>query len=503
MSAGRPRLSWGTPLLLCRVALWGFVCLLVTRTAADADLWGHLRFGLDMLASRSLPVQDPYSFTSDRPWVNHEWLAELLTATAYTALGPAGLVALKVAVIAVIGAILFAIAREEGADPLARDVFVVLTLFATYTRTQVVRPQLFSVAIFCVVLYLLRRYSRGSSGSLWGVPVCFAAWVNLHGGWIVGLGAVGAWMAADAWQRGSLRHARTLAAAAALTVLATLLNPYGPGLWSFVAETVRFERPDITDWKPLFSLSPAIILVNAILPALAAVALWGRRPLTRVPPRDLAVVALLAFATVRLGRVDAFLQCAIAVLLAGPLLTFLNGMRARLPALLFRPSAAVGAMAVGLAAYVAAAGLQNARVVVVGGHWIPDRTAAMFLRDHRPGARVLTWFDWGEYAIWQLSPAGIRVSMDGRRETVYSHRVLADHNRFYGADPELADYPDRIGADHIWLPSNFHILGPLREQGWRTILDTGRSTILSRDGSPATPAMLRQSNGESAVFPWP
>jgi len=496
-------LTEATPLLLCRVALWAFVCLLVTRTLADADLWGHLRFGLDMIAAKSLPLVDTYSFTSDRPWVNHEWLAELLTAAAYIALGSPGLVLLKVAVIGVIAAILFAVAREEQADPVARDLFVALTLFVTYTRTQVVRPQLFSVAIFCVVLYLLRQYQRGRPAALWGVPPCFAVWVNLHGGWIVGLGALGAWMAADAWQHRDARRLGTLAAAGALTILATLVNPYGTGLWMFVAETVRFERADITDWRPLFQLPAGVIVINAMLPALAAAALWRGRLLTRVPLRDAAVVVLLAFATVRLGRVDAFLQSAIAILFAPQLLSFLNGIRPRLPRLLLRPSIAVGAITVGLAAYVSAAALQNVRAVHVHGHWIPDRTAAMFLRDHLPGSRVLTWFDWGEYAIWHLSPAGILVSMDGRRETVYSQRVLADHNRFYAADPAMADYPDRIGADYVWLPSNFEILGPLRDRGWKTVLDTGTSVVLSRDAAPADPAVLRHAGHDPAVFPWP
>ena len=35
-------------------------------TVADNDLWGHIRFGNDILQARSLPELDPYSFTSDR-----------------------------------------------------------------------------------------------------------------------------------------------------------------------------------------------------------------------------------------------------------------------------------------------------------------------------------------------------------------------------------------------------------------------------------------------------
>jgi hypothetical protein len=75
-----------TPATLCRVTLGAFVLTLVTNTSADPDLWGHLRFGLDMLASKSIPCADLYSFTADRAWINHEWVAELLIGIGYTGL---------------------------------------------------------------------------------------------------------------------------------------------------------------------------------------------------------------------------------------------------------------------------------------------------------------------------------------------------------------------------------------------------------------------------------
>ena len=94
----RPRRLWtlhATPLTFCRITLWSFIALLVTTTLADPDLWGHLRFGLDMLAAKSVHSTDPYSFTADRSWINHEWLAELLMGAAYQTLGTVGLGGLK------------------------------------------------------------------------------------------------------------------------------------------------------------------------------------------------------------------------------------------------------------------------------------------------------------------------------------------------------------------------------------------------------------------------
>lgn len=90
--------------------------------------------------------------------------------------------------------------------------------------------------------------------------------------------------------------------------------------------------------------------------------------------------------------------------------------------------------------------------------------------------------------------------MDGRRETVYSARVTSDHQRFYAGHSDMIDYPDRIGADHVWLPSNFPIVEPLMARGWTKIIDTGKSIILARNGAPidATPS----SEGER-LFPWP
>ena len=61
-----------TPATFLRVTIWTFVAVLVTTTLADPDLWGHLRFGLDMIESRALHTVDPYSFTADRPWINHD-----------------------------------------------------------------------------------------------------------------------------------------------------------------------------------------------------------------------------------------------------------------------------------------------------------------------------------------------------------------------------------------------------------------------------------------------
>jgi len=191
------------------------------------------------------------------------------------------------------------------------------------------------------------------------------------------------------------------------------------------------------------------------------------------------------------------------VLLARQLVASLSGLDGRVRGLVLRPTVPVGVLSIALALYVGSAVIGAVRVVEVAGHWIPDRDAAAYLRAERPGARVLTWFDWGEYALWHLSPAGIRVSMDGRRETVYSAQVISDHSSFYRGRADMVDYPDRIGADHVWLPSHFPMVEPLMRRGWIKVLDTGKSVILARAGAlePWVPRVA--AAGERNLFPWP
>jgi hypothetical protein len=61
---------------------------------------------------------------------------------------------------------------------------------------------------------------------------------------------------------------------------------------------------------------------------------------------------------------------------------------------------------------------------------------------------LATYFAWGEYALWHLQPQ-VRVSMDGRRETVYPDSIYGEYLRFqngYGDwDRHINNHPtDRV-----------------------------------------------------------
>src|SRR5512133_2491 len=127
---------------LVRAGILAICLAALAHTSADPDLWGHVRFGHDIVAARAVTRVDPYSFTSDRAWINHEWVAEVLMFAAYDVLGTAGLVGMKLALVA--GVLLLAGRQlRRLPDVMTRDRFIALLAVAMLTRTFSFRPQVF------------------------------------------------------------------------------------------------------------------------------------------------------------------------------------------------------------------------------------------------------------------------------------------------------------------------------------------------------------------------
>src|SRR4030095_3604637 len=109
------------------------------------------------------------------------------------------------------------------------------------------RPQLWTMLGIVAVCRILTSESRRA---LWLLPLVFALWANLHGGWIVGGGLVFVWAAIAVIQR--REDGLRLVLVGIATLAATLVNPYGVRLWMFLLETVRIGREDIAEWEPIW-----------------------------------------------------------------------------------------------------------------------------------------------------------------------------------------------------------------------------------------------------------
>jgi hypothetical protein len=483
-----------------RIVVVLLFALVVARTSADVDLWGHVLFGGDTVDQRAIPFIDPYSFTSDRTLMDHEWLAEVIMNLSYRTMGSAGLVGLRLLTIVTIGLLVGASITSERLSQAGRDALIMLGVILTLPRTQHVRPQMFSILLFGVLLLLLTRADRGHRRALWLIPPLMATWANLHGGWMVGLGTFGLWSA-----REFVRDARWAARAQivilfGVSALATLANAYGWELWRFFWQTVGLARPDIEEWGPITQVAPGLLalwLTSLLLAVWAAISAGQERRWDY-----LLLVGVLAVLSFRVSRLDAFFGLAVVMLLQPrlPRPAGASASTSRTAGSMARSAALPVVVAIMTPLILSAARRPLSCIEMNGSSWLPEGEAVEFARINHLRGRMLTFFDWGEYAIWHLSPA-VKVSMDGRRETAYSAAQIDRHLRIY-YDRATDDEIQNLDVEYVWLPHTLQVVNRFLRHGWVAI-HTGRvSVILARNAGlefrPVPPAPER-----ARCFPGP
>ena len=492
--------------LLIRAALGLVLLAVITHTRADPDLWGHVRFGRDIVSDRIIPRLDQYAFTSDREWINHEWLAECAMYIAYAVGRGPGLVALKVLVVLGMLALVWDGLRRRQVNSGTRDLLIALAVVGTFPQLNHVRPQIFSALAFAALLGILA--SGGSTRRLLLIPILFAAWVNFHGGWIVGGGVLAMW-AVTSFRRGGsgppLREGLLLLAVGAMALVGTLANPYGWRMWQFLSTTVGFGRAEITDWQPVYRLGAGYV---ALWIALALAALVGVMHAWRSRTwelRRLVVVGILALASFQVSRLEAFFAIAVVLLLGPDIAAVLKARRT--PASVNQPSqgrlAAAFAIAIVATLLIGGGAVSASNVTCVRmAEDQPEPEIVAMVKQRELQGRLVVWFDWGEYAIWHFTP-DMLVSIDGRRETVYSDQVMQKHLSFYYVPSSTDAFLAETIPDHIWLPVNLPVVPNLLADGWMPLYRGPRSIWLSRDTSESVPTELQGSETVRRCFPGP
>jgi hypothetical protein len=326
-----------------------------------------------------------------------------------------------------------------------------------------------------------------------------ALWANLHGGWIVGLECLLSWAGCNVLLgRKTSRDKIMLVAVVVSAGLATALNPHGVALWWFLLDTVRMNRPYIEEWQPVYRL-PSWAWLFWLLPVSLAV-LAVIRSKFRLEPRYGLIVLFLAVTSLLVSRLDAFFTLAVAFLMAEPLAANWRPRAVNVHASkriqLLKPALAI--VVIAALALIAS----RAASIQIGHPPMPEREAVEFVQRAGLRGRVLVWFDWGEYVIWHFSPR-LRVSIDGRRETVYSDELIASHMAFYLGDSKAMNLPMRVAADYIWVPKWVPVVPKLRHDGWAPVFEGPQSIVMARSGVNIHPLTLASADAETRVFPGP
>ena len=208
--------------------------ILAPRLFRDGGTGWHLRTGQIILTSHAIPRTDPFSIsTGVRSWYAWEWLADVLMGAAFNRAGLYGVSVLAAVVIASTFAMLFTMLRRRGTGSFL-TVFFVLLAFAASTIHMFARPHVASwlLTLFCIRILESAR-EDGNCRPLYWLPGLIALWVNLHGGFLLGLAILtiywleAKWLPQYTGVSDSRQWSRTLGMVLAASLFATLLNPYG------------------------------------------------------------------------------------------------------------------------------------------------------------------------------------------------------------------------------------------------------------------------------------
>jgi len=279
--------SVSSRLLIAACTLFALIfgCFVGVRGLGDPDTCWLLSLGRYIFQHHSLPATDPYSFTfalqDHRPFVMYQWLSELLFFCAYQVSAEVSLLVFA----AVLLAVAFWIIPLRCQSPeMPRCILLPLAMVGSVASCFhfLVRPEIFSYVCLAICIWLLHKaLAVPRSAALpesAGVPpasslfnslrnsidlllvvamtALFAVWANLHTGFVIGLVvqlialiafiAIVCTQAKESSQRRSVvkvgavkvgavtAGAVTVAAALVCSTAATLLNPQGFQLWTYL-----------------------------------------------------------------------------------------------------------------------------------------------------------------------------------------------------------------------------------------------------------------------------
>jgi len=455
-----------------------FAALFASHPPVDLDLFHRIAVGRLVEANGGVVHEDPFAFTEKHErWIDHEWLSGVLFYQAVRHWGDAGLLVITLVTLLATASLVSAAQRvHQGSSSQTFGWFFLTMLVAARAWGSVVRSQSFTFVGLALQLLVLVEWRAGRRRWLWILPLAYLPWANLHGGFVAGLGLLGAAAAAASIRRD--RFPIELWICLAACVLVTLVNPYGLDYWRYLAAALVMDRPAIVEWGPLPLSSFWGILAIVFLLLFASGSL---RADPRPPPEAWALAGVSFLAAVSSRRFLSIFVLTVAVYGTPSVRAIVAPLRRRLPEggprwRAVKLAAVVVVFVVAIQQTVerigefARGGLDFERFPVEAVAW---------LETHGRGD-LLVHFNHGSYALWRLFPR-YRVSVDGRYEEVYPQETV--ETVMTALDPGSEGHAEalrQVDPDYILVEGDGSGFGP----DWHTVYSDDRSSILSREPEP-------------------
>jgi hypothetical protein len=497
-----------------------FIILLVTLTGGvlaqrllgDAGIGWHIRNGEQMLRTHEITRADSFSVTmGGHTWYAWEWLYDVVIAGIHHWWGLNAVVFFTAVIIALTFALTLRLSLRRGADLPFAALVLALALGASMIHLFA-RPHVLSW-LFTVIWFQVLDSSENTNGRrLWYLPALTLLWVNVHGGFVVGLALLGLYLLSDAilyvrcqnaddLQRLAARL-RTLKMVTLACLAASLINPYGYALHLHVYRYLssRWLMNHIDEFlSPNFHGVAQQCFVAVLLITMVALAVARKKP-------SLSQLFVLLFATYSGLYASRSLpvSCLLITLIVTPLWTQAitdagsnPNLSLRLRAFLSRWQSLaarsrriefgfrghlwpVAAVLFGLLVWVRPGGSGSGRWM--NAHFDPGHlpvlaTEAIAGRGIREP--IFAPDSWGGYLIYRLYPQN-KVFVDDRHD-FYGEEFLKDYLKAIRLTPDWDVFLKEKKVNLALLPAGSALANMLQETSqWKVVYQDGTAVLLER-----------------------
>lgn len=427
--------------------------LLLALQQLDPDFGWHLASG-EYFVRHGIPATDIFTYTAaDFPWVNHEWLSDIIVSWIYS-LGGYGLLAALFAGMWTLA--LFITGRRVYGPIVLLGVIAVMPFMGVRAVTWTV--------LGVAILYAL---VTARNQRLWAfIPLLFLAWANLHGGVAIGLVLVAYWAIA--------KRSVALSLLLALSAAVTLVNPYGVGLYVEIFRTMLDGslRWVIAEWIP----------IGDIWQTVCYVAVWGAGFLLLYGKkwRRYFQVDVLVF----LAALSSIRHYPLFVVLSLPFTgQYVTEVVRKIPAKLHVAQLRILLLVSGVIILISGWGIYDMYSLSFDKESTYPRAAVAYLQKHPCDGNVFNDYGSGGYLIWKLPDQ--KVYIDGRMPS-WEHngrKYMTDYLRIFEDDAfrkeqfETHTINCALIRDTDKHPS---LADHLRSDGWREVSNDGRFVLLER-----------------------
>lgn len=416
----------------------------------DPDFGWHLMMGKFIL-THGIPATDPFSYTmTSYPFVDHEWLTNMLFAQAMDTIGYtvlAGIFALFA-----VTAFSLQMLRIPGNAKRFALPFLFLAFFVVSGFIGI-RPQIITWLFFSLTLIVVRDFALFEKYR-WFLPFLFILWVNLHGGFAVGIVAL--LIAAAYWWYKKPSKRLGIASVFVASIAATFVIPYGwRGWWEvWMQMTDGNLRWTIMEWTPTVfvpSMQVWFFIVFSVM--------FVGRYFRKFSLLDLLLYGgLLAAALSSIRHAPLWLLLALPMTIQAVVFFYQDIAKIKYAIERFAIMAKVFfAIICLLILFDIPNILQTFGVMGKQGAY-PDK-AVFYVKSHLPEGQVFSIYDWGGYLIWKLPEK--KVYIDGRMPSwrwnadipTESNYAFADYRKFVDGTIPFDKHSHKYGIDMLLLPA--------------------------------------------------